>query len=112
MRKEAPATKQFTTKGLSPEVLAFLKLLRLEIEQARVYPSRARRMGLEGTTKVRFALLPNGELKSLQVAEPSGYAVLDAAALATVKKVLPFHPSDTVELEGLSIEVPIKFWLR
>ena len=29
-----------------------------------------------------------------------------------VKKVLPFHPPDTVELEGLSIEVPIKFWLR
>ncbi|MDT7040739.1 TonB family protein [Candidatus Nitronereus thalassa] len=112
MRKEAPATKQSPTKGLSPEVLAFLKLLRLEIEQARVYPSRARRMGLQGTTKVRFALLPNGELQSLQVAEPSGYAVLDAAALATIRKVLPFHPPDAVELEGLSIEVPIKFWLR
>ena len=110
--QEAPTTKKSATNGLSPEVLAFLKLLRLEIERARVYPSHARRMGLEGTTKVRFALLPNGELKSLKVAEPSGYAVLDAAALATVKKVLPFHPPDAVELEGLSIEVPIRFRLR
>ena len=112
-RQKAPTTtKKSATNGLSPEVLAFLKLLRLEIEQARVYPSRARRMGLEGTTKVRFALFPNGELKSLKVAEPSGYPALDAAALATVKRILPFHPPDSVELGGLSIEVPIRFWLR
>jgi len=111
-RQEASTTKKSATKGLSPEVLAYLKLLRLEIERARIYPLRARRMGLQGTTKVRFALLPNGEIKSLKVAEPSGYPVLDAAALATVKKILPFHPPDTVELGGLSIEVPIRFWLR
>ncbi len=112
IRPNTPKMNEPSVNGLSPEVLAFLNRLRQRIEQAREYPYAAKQMGFEGTTTIRFALLPNGNLQSLAVAYPSGYSMLDDAAIETIKKVLPLKPPTSAGNRPLSIEVPIKFWLN
>ncbi|WP_269265860.1 energy transducer TonB [Oxalobacter aliiformigenes] len=45
-----------------------------------VYPEKARRMGITGTTICEFTIMKNGNIKELHLKETSGYASLDEAA--------------------------------
>lgn len=110
IHRDAPEKNDPAANGFSPEVLAFLNLLRQRIDQAREYPYAAKRMGFEGTPTVKFALLPNGDLQSLTVSQSSGYPMLDEAAMEAIQKILPFKPP--AEAIPLSIEIPIKFVLN
>jgi len=53
---------------------------------APVYPPEALRQRIEGTVVVYTEVLPNGESGQVEVAQSSGHRILDAAAVATIKK--------------------------
>ncbi|MFQ6042650.1 MAG: energy transducer TonB [Candidatus Poribacteria bacterium] len=90
----------------------FLELIRKKIENARIYPSWAREAGYEGTTKIRFAILSNGELEEVSIVDSSGYDILDNAAIAAIEKAAPFPPlPDSLNRDILQIELPIAFRL-
>jgi len=95
---------------LSPEVLAFLKLLREKIQAHREYPYVAKRLGYQGVTTVRFTLSQAGDLTMLKVAEPSGHSVLDQAALDAIQKITPLKPPSM--MGNLRIEIPVAFELK
>jgi len=59
------------------------------IEAAKRYPRTARRMGIEGTTVVRFKLKPGGQVETVEVVESSGSDILDEASLKTVREAAP-----------------------
>ena len=59
------------------------------IEQAKRYPRAARRMGIEGTTVVRFKLKPGGQVEAVEIVESSGSDILDEASLKTVREAAP-----------------------
>ncbi|MFA4973178.1 MAG: energy transducer TonB [bacterium] len=65
-----------------------------KIDRSKYYPSAARRRGIAGAPSVTFALNEDGGVKWLKLARSSGEAVLDDAALATVKRAepLPYYP--------------------
>ncbi|MDH2436575.1 TonB family protein [Pokkaliibacter sp. MBI-7] len=50
------------------------------------YPSRARQNNWQGRVTLRVTLTPDGRAEKVDVAESSGYGVLDRAALATVQQ--------------------------
>lgn len=50
------------------------------------YPSRARQNNWQGRVTLRVTLAPDGRVEQVDVAESSGYGVLDRAALATVQQ--------------------------
>ncbi len=50
------------------------------------YPLKARQEGWEGTVTLRFEMLTNGTIGSIEVAKSSGYPILDAAARNALKQ--------------------------
>jgi len=87
--------------------LAYLDAVRLQIERAKRYPPAARRTGLEGRTLLRFTITPGGEVDAASVARSSGYSLLDAAALETVRRAAPYP----AQAKAVGVEVEIAFLL-
>ena len=112
-RKVRPATtaRPASTKGFSPELLAYSKLLREKIARTLKFPRLAKRLGYSGTTHVAIALSKTGIVRDLKISQPSGYEILDKAAVVTLKKVLQTtKPPESIEIERLVI--PIAFNLK
>lgn len=63
------------------------------LEESKWYPSSARRRGIEGDVELGFSLNKEGYAKYTSILAGSGYAMLDQAALETVKRAEPF-PAD------------------
>ena len=112
-RKVRPATtaRPASTKGFSPELLAYSKLLREKIARTLKFPRLAKRLGYSGTTHVAIALSKTGIVRDLKISQPSGYEILDKAAIVTLQKVLQTtKPPESIEIERLVI--PIAFNLK
>ncbi len=78
------------------------------------YPERAKSAGLAGTVKVKIQILTNGLPGEVTISKTSGHDILDAAALAAVRKWI-FVPAKDSE-SGASImcytNVPITFQFK
>jgi len=92
--------------------LVYLAALKEIIERNKEYPLMARKGGMEGTVRIRCALLRNGELRDATVIKPSGYTILDKAALRAVRSAGKF-PGVPAEIKGdtFSFVAPITFRL-
>ena len=109
--RPTPTSRSASTGGFSPELLAFSKLLRERIAQTLEFPRLAKRLGYSGTTHVAIALSKTGIVRDLKVSQPSGYEILDKAAIVTLQKVLQTtKPPESIEIEQLV--VPITFDLK
>lgn len=76
------------------------------------YPAFARRLGHEGRVIIRVRVLPTGTVGAADVARSSGYAVLDEAALATIKR-WRFRPAQqSGQTVDATLDVPISFRLH
>ena len=56
------------------------------------YPDEARRRGLSGRLILDVALRPDGTIYNITIRKPSGYKVLDEAAIRIVRLAAPFPP--------------------
>jgi protein TonB len=56
------------------------------------YPDDARRRNLQGQLVLTVAVRRDGSVESIDVVQPSGYPVLDEAAIRTVRLAEPFGP--------------------
>jgi TonB family protein len=79
--------------------------IRRRIQEATVYPERARRLGITGTTRIRFQVRADGRAEAVETVGSSGSAMLDEAAEdgARRARALPF-------VYG-RLEVPVRFGL-
>jgi periplasmic protein TonB len=76
------------------------------------YPVLARKRGYEGTVILEVLVNKNGRVTDLKIYHSSGYAVLDEAALATVKD-WQFQPGSRGETAiDMWVRVPIRFNLK
>lgn len=76
------------------------------------YPESARREGWEGTVTLRVLVDEEGKSKSLEVNRSSGFAVLDQAAVETVRRRWRFHPAHYGEKRVESwVRIPVVFRL-
>ena len=92
--------------------LVYLAALKEIIERNKEYPLMARKGGMEGTVRIRCAILRTGELRDAAVIKPSGYTILDKAALRAVRSAgrYPGVPSE-IKGETFSFVAPITFRL-
>jgi protein TonB len=75
------------------------------------YPRVARQRGWQGTTVLRVQVLPDGRADAVQVAQTSGYRVLDEASTDTVRQ-WRFHPARFGDAPVSSwVEIHIRFQL-
>jgi len=84
----------------------FAYIMRL-IQKRIVYPPRAKREGLAGRAKISFVILENGNVTNITVRTSTGYEILDASAVQTIKDTAPF-PKPPIKAE---LMVPITYQL-
>ncbi len=83
-----------------------------QIERHKSYPPAARARGQKGVVQVAFSIDKDGRLVASRVAQASGHALLDEAAMAALQtSQFPPAPSGTPGNE-FSFTVPIEFKLR
>lgn len=118
VQAEAEAEKaQASSEGLSAEQLAEItewqKAVVLRIAKAKTYPPEARKKGIEGEVKVRFTIDRYGKVLARELAESSGAAPLDAAALA-VFDGLEKLPTPPAHLAGaqFTLLIPLNYTIR
>lgn len=76
------------------------------------YPQRARRMGYEGLVMLKVLVDENGRVDDLEILKSSGYAVLDRAAISSVKTWL-FEPgTEAGKKKKMWVKIPIRFQLE
>ena len=68
----------------------YFNMVRVKIEGRKHYPYPARRNQQEGKVVVRFAILPDGSVNGLELAQACPYASLNEAALKAVRSATPF----------------------
>jgi len=90
----------------------YLMMVRSKIEQHKIYPRGASLRQIKGTVVIHFIITLEGIIKGVDVAQSSGFTVLDQAGLKAVKDASPF-PRPPVEFfqTPVSIDVPIVFEL-
>jgi TonB family protein len=89
----------------SPSLAERLAEIRRRVQEAVVYPPRARSNGITGVTRIRFEVAANGYASKIRTVETSGSNLLDRAAEQGAV--------DAGELPRVygRVEVPIRFEL-
>ena len=91
---------------LAPSPHERLDEIRRRVQAAVSYPPRARKLGLEGTTRIQFVIGADGLAREVATVESSGHALLDRAAERGAIDAGQLPP-----LYG-RIRIPVRFELR
>ena len=77
------------------------------------YPLMARRQGWQGEVQVALHIARDGRLSGLRVAHTSGYPVLDAAALESLRNIqqLPDTVVSVLDDSGFDLQLPVVYRL-
>ncbi|PXF58085.1 MAG: hypothetical protein C4B58_07910 [Deltaproteobacteria bacterium] len=86
----------------------YMEMVRLRIEKHKIYPRSARMRQMEGEVTVRFIIIPEGDVRAVEVVKTSGDKSLDMAALAAVKGAAPFPRASERLFKG---EIPLELVL-
>jgi protein TonB len=81
------------------------------LEHNKCYPTEASARGEHGTSLVAFSIDRDGHLLSSRIVKSSGYAALDAEALALVKRAQPY-PAPPPDRVGFELSFPYYFNIR
>ncbi|MCX7587603.1 energy transducer TonB, partial [Phenylobacterium sp. 58.2.17] len=113
----APAQRQGTRDGLDIDArngvsTDYASRLRAWLEAHKTYPKRARMRREEGIVHVHFAVDRQGWLLGGDVVRSSGYASLDAEAMAMLDRSNPFPGAPhSVRGERIEVSTPVEFFL-
>ena len=113
--QEAPAAAPAPVSPASPSrasppqnVSQWQQALVAQLGRFKRYPAQAH--GAEGVASLAFAIDRKGNLLSSRIATSSGSPILDAEAVALVKRAAPFPPPPAEIADAdLSFVVPIRF---
>lgn len=90
----------------------YLADLRRRIQESLRYPAAARRRGVAGTVTLELTILPSGAIGAVSVIQSSAHALLDEAAVETVRG-LHAHPFPAgLPARTLTVRLPVVFALR
>ncbi|WP_345972739.1 energy transducer TonB [Sulfurimonas diazotrophicus] len=89
---------------------SYLGRVRQKVQACLCYPMTARRLRLEGESRLRFIIRGDGSINALALQRSSGHRTLDEQALATIRNAAPFEAPP--EGKALTIVLPVTFNLR
>ncbi len=100
-------------KPAQEAMLRYQDMVKQRIEEARRYPSWAKRRGIEGEVCIKFAILSNGLTQDIRIIRSSGSKVLDEEAVDTIGRASPFPPvPEEIDSPLIWMEVSIVFTLK
>lgn len=82
---EPPAPPQAPRSNPAAES-AYQALARSEIDKQKRYPEEAQQLGMTGTVLVSYSIARDGHLLHAEIAQSSGFKLLDQAALQAVQR--------------------------
>lgn len=82
--------------------------VRQELAKVQRYPSRALDLGIEGTVKLRIEVSGKGDVTGFEVAQSSGSALLDKAALGMAKSLDRLPAMNGVDARALIVPVAFR----
>ena len=95
-----------------PEYGPYLRHFRQRVQESLIYPLAARRQGLRGTVELHVWIEATGRVRDVQVAGSSSHAVLDDAAVETIRRLGPMPFPDSLPRRPLLIRLPLVYELR
>ena len=115
--KAQAATNSEATEAPRPAAAAAPKvdwrgLLNTWLLKHKTYPLSARRMRQEGTVVVQAAFAADGSLLECNVADSSGFAALDAAALQLVRTAAQAALASAPPGDRMTLRIPIVYELK
>lgn len=87
----------------------YFGLIQQRVSSAFIYPQEAQIKGWEGIVKVKFTLAADGRIKAINIAESSGYPLLDAAAISAIKDASPYPFPKNLEQDELEVILPVHY---
>lgn len=106
------ATSPGGREAAPAEYAGYLSRFRQRVQESLIYPLAARRQGLAGTVELEVLMEPTGQLRRVELVSSSSHAVLDEAALETVKGLAPLPLPEGLPRRPLRIRLPLVFELR
>ncbi len=76
----------------SPDLGEYQRALFARISAVKRYPDAARERAAQGVAVVSFSISASGQVAGVSISRSAGDAILDAEALATVRRASPFPP--------------------
>jgi|GEM_PF-1202166 protein TonB len=108
----APGARGGDSGGIPPEYAPYLRRFRERVQESLVFPLAARRQGLHGTVELDVWLDPAGRVREVRMARSSSHALLDEAAVTTVRQLAPLPFPESLPRRILAIRLPLVFDLR
>ena len=103
---------QFSALELGEMRQGFINGVRKNVSSVKYYPRIAREGGFEGEPIVSFTLGHKGELTKLSIAQPSSHAILNEAALETIRRGMPYpHIPEPLKEKSITFKLPISYIL-
>ncbi|MFK4751788.1 energy transducer TonB family protein [Oceanobacter antarcticus] len=87
--------------------------LMLKLNEAKRYPTQARRYRQEGVAYLRFTMDRDGNVLAKAIEQSTGYPLLDEETLTLIERAQPL-PKPPAEMPGEQLEfvVPVEFFLN
>ncbi|MDQ7084169.1 MAG: energy transducer TonB [Sulfurovum sp.] len=79
------------------------------MEKYKSYPSVAKRRRMEGTVKVRFTILKNGQVSNITV---TGAKIFHGSARKAVKKAFPMNVKNIPISLPYTVNIPLQYQIR
>ena len=109
----APNQGVSTPAQQNNQKLTWQNALMIKLNEAKRYPSRARRYRHEGVGYLRFSMDREGNVLSKSIEQSSGHEMLDNETLELIERAQPLPiPPNHIKGESLEFVVPIVFSLR
>ena len=99
-------------RRLLPEYDRFYSLIRQRIGEHLIYPASAKRRELGGTVLLEIVLNADGTVGRVTLLRSSNHAVLDEAAIESVKRAAPFAFLSTLPARQVVVRLPIVFEIK
>lgn len=100
--------KQLTTKPQIDEKKEYLDknlaLIRSLINENVKYPSKAKKLSIEGIVVVKFKILEDGSVQNIQIIE--GHALLRSSTIEAIEEASKSFPKSEISIE---IQIPIEY---
>lgn len=95
-----------------PEYDRFYSLIRRRIGEHLLYPAAAKRRELSGTVLLEIVLNSDGKVGRVTLLRSSSHALLDEAAIESVKRAAPFSFLQALPARQVVVRLPVIFELR
>ena len=87
--------------------------IRRSVLGAKRYPEASRRAGRQGTLKVQFTILKDGQVGNVRLLTETPYPNLNREAMAAVERAAPFAGiPDSIMQQSLKVVLPFRFELN